>query len=47
MFLDTTAIKANIHFPIDWVLLRDGVISLRDLDLDRFKNGSLWICWNG
>ena len=20
---------------------------LRDLDLDRFKNGSLWICWNG
>ena len=28
MFLDTTAIKANIHFPIDWVLLRDGVISL-------------------
>ena len=28
MFLDTTCLKANIHFPIDWVLLRDGVISL-------------------
>jgi hypothetical protein len=28
MFLDTTCVKANIHFPIDWVLLRDGVKSL-------------------
>lgn len=25
---DTTCIKANIHFPIDWVLLRDGVRTL-------------------
>jgi hypothetical protein len=25
MFLDTTCVKANIHFPVDWVLLRDGV----------------------
>jgi hypothetical protein len=24
-FLDTTCLKANIHFPTDWVLLRDGV----------------------
>jgi len=22
-FLDTTCLKANIHFPVDWVLLRD------------------------
>jgi hypothetical protein len=28
MFLDTTCAKANVHFPVDWVLLRDGVKSL-------------------
>src|SRR6201989_2281779 len=28
MFLDSTCVKANIHFPADWVLLRDGVKSL-------------------
>src|ERR1700731_780989 len=28
MFLDTTCVKANIHFPVDWVLLRDGVKTL-------------------
>ena len=28
MFLDTTCVKANIHFPVDWVLMRDGVKSL-------------------
>jgi hypothetical protein len=28
MFLDTTCVKANIHFPVDWVLLRDGIKSL-------------------
>ena len=28
MFLDTTCLKTNIHFPVDWVLLRDGVKSL-------------------
>jgi len=27
-FIDCTCIKANIHFPVDWVLLRDAVISL-------------------
>lgn len=27
-FLDTTALKANIHFPTDWVLLRDGMRTL-------------------
>ena len=28
VFTDTTCIKAHIHFPVDWVLLRDGVRSL-------------------
>ncbi len=28
VFLDTTCVQANIHFPIDWVLLRDGVRTL-------------------
>jgi len=27
-FLDSTALKADIHFPTDWVLLRDGVRTL-------------------
>jgi len=27
-FLDSTCLKANIHFPSDWVLLRDGVRTL-------------------
>lgn len=27
-FLDTTCLKANIHFPVDWVLLRDAVRTL-------------------
>lgn len=27
-FLDTTAVKANIHFPVDWVLLRDATRTL-------------------
>ncbi len=28
LFLDSTCVKANIHFPVDWVLLRDAVRSL-------------------
>jgi hypothetical protein len=28
VFSDTTCVKANIHFPVDWVLLRDGVRTL-------------------
>ena len=39
-FLDTTCVKANIHFPVDWVLIRDAirtlmpaVIRIRKLDL--------------
>ena len=27
-FLDSTCVQANIHFPTDWVLLRDGVRTL-------------------
>jgi len=28
VFVDTTCVKANIHFPVDWVLLRDGARTL-------------------
>jgi hypothetical protein len=28
VFIDTTCVKAHIHFPVDWVLLRDAVRSL-------------------
>ena len=28
LYVDTTCLKANIHFPVDWVLLKDGVINL-------------------
>jgi transposase-like protein DUF772 len=36
MYLDSTCVKANIHFPTDWVLLRDGVKSLmQSVDLIR------------
>jgi hypothetical protein len=27
-FLDTTCVKANIHYPVDWVLLRDAARTL-------------------
>ena len=27
-FLDTTGLKANVHMPVDWVLLRDGTRTL-------------------
>lgn len=27
-FVDTTCLKANIHFPVDWVLMRDGTRTL-------------------
>jgi hypothetical protein len=27
-FIDTTALKANIHYPVDWVLLRDATLTL-------------------
>lgn len=28
VFLDSTCLKADIHFPVDWVLLRDGTRTL-------------------
>jgi hypothetical protein len=28
LFADTTCVKANIHFPVDWVLLRDAARTL-------------------
>lgn len=28
VFVDSTCLKANIHFPVDWVLLRDAVRTL-------------------
>lgn len=28
IYLDATCLKANIHFPVDWLLLRDGMVSL-------------------
>jgi len=28
IFMDTSCVKTNIHFPVDWVLLRDGVRTL-------------------
>jgi len=27
-FVDTTCVKTNIHYPVDWVLLRDGTRTL-------------------
>ena len=27
-FIDTTCLKLNIHFPVDWVLLRDAIKSM-------------------
>jgi hypothetical protein len=27
-FVDTTALKANVHFPVDWILLRDATRTL-------------------
>ena len=28
VWMDTTCVEANIHFPVDWVLLRDGMRTL-------------------
>jgi hypothetical protein len=28
LFMDTSCVRANIHFPVDWVLLRDAVRTL-------------------
>lgn len=34
-FLDSTCVKLNIHYPTDWVLLRDAVRTLRKTTLRR------------
>ena len=35
-FLDTTCLKANIHYPVDWILLRDATRTLmKGVDLIR------------
>ena len=28
VYFDSTCLKANIHFPVDWILLKDGIITL-------------------
>jgi hypothetical protein len=28
VWMDTTCLKANIHHPVDWLLLRDGTLTL-------------------
>ena len=38
-FIDTSCIKANIHFPVDWVLLRDIVIRVMGLIVVIRKHG--------
>lgn len=38
-FLDTTCVKLNIHFPVDWVLLRDGTRTLMKATLLIRKRG--------
>ena len=40
-FVDSTALKANIHFPTDWVLLRDAVRTLMKATLLIRREGLL------
>jgi len=39
VFLDSTCLKANIHFPVDWVLLRDAARTLMKATLCIRKAG--------
>ncbi len=39
IYLDATCLKANIHFPVDWLLLRDGMLSLLSSILVIRKHG--------
>ena len=39
VWMDTTCVKANVHFPVDWVLLRDGVRTLIKATLLIRKHG--------
>ncbi len=41
VWVDSTCLKANIHFPVDWVLLRDGVRSLTGHILTIRRHGLL------
>jgi hypothetical protein len=39
IFADTTCVKANIHFPVDWVLLRDAARTLTGAIVQIRKHG--------
>jgi len=39
IFADTTCVKANIHFPVDWVLLRDAARTLTGAIVQIRKRG--------
>lgn len=39
VFMDTTCVKANIHFPVDWVLLRDAIRTLIGAILNIRRHG--------
>jgi len=39
IYLDATCLKANIHFPVDWLLLKDGMLSLLSSILVIRKHG--------
>ncbi|MEI6789522.1 MAG: hypothetical protein WCL49_13690, partial [bacterium] len=41
VWVDSTCLKANIHFPVDWVLLRDGVRTLAGHILTIRRHGLL------
>ena len=36
-FMDTTCVQANIHFPVDWVLIRDAIRTMR-LAVERIRD---------
>ena len=36
-FLDTTCLVANIHYPVDWVLLRDATRTLMKAVRERLR----------
>lgn len=41
VWVDSTCLKANIHFPVDWVLMRDGVRSMTGYILTIRRHGLL------
>lgn len=45
IFADTTCVKANIHFPVDWILLRDATRTLiKAIELIRRRGLKYRIC---